>query len=99
MSSPYHIHTVAPESSASWKREGSDEPGHEYLIDLSFDDNPDMADRFPSLEEFGAGKSSPSHLRIETPRPSPILPQNQKHVPKTQIQLTHTPFLIRPNRS
>lgn len=58
MAPEHRIRTVSLASSASWKRIGSDEPGHEYLIDLlSTSDN--MADRFPSLEDFGAGERFP----------------------------------------
>ena len=37
---------------------GSEEEGHEYLIDLYFDNEEQaagMADRFPSINEFDAG--------------------------------------------
>lgn len=44
----------------TFERIGSDEEGHEFLIDLYFDSpeqaNGTMADRFPSLDDFAAGK-------------------------------------------
>lgn len=33
------------------------DPDHDLLIQLKTEDNPTMADRFPSLEEFGEGES------------------------------------------
>lgn len=65
MSSPYksHIRSTSPPSSyPSRKRIGSDEPSHESLIELSpSPSNSTMADRFPSLDDFGAGKPSQPH--------------------------------------
>ena len=58
---PYEVSAILTASPDSWKRVGSDEPGHEYLVGLSSPKSSEMADRFPSLEEFGAGKL-PSHL-------------------------------------
>lgn len=63
------IHALAPEDPGeTFDRVGSDEEGHEFLIDLYFDNEEQangMADRFPSLDDIAAGKllhqSSPLH--------------------------------------
>ena len=59
MTQSFEIHAEAPdEPEGTFDRAGSDEEGHEYLIDLYFDSEEQangMADRFPSLNEFDAG--------------------------------------------
>ncbi len=96
MSSPYkpHIRSTSPPSSyPSRKRIGSDEqPSHEPLIELSpSPSNSTMADRFPSLDDFGAGK--PSH---HTPTMPPIYPSFQFSL--TQSPSSRTDFPPRPHR-
>ena len=66
MTQSFEISAVAPEDPAgTFDRVGSDEEGHEYLIDLYFHDDADnetkatMADRFPSLDDFAAGMTPP----------------------------------------
>ena len=69
------ISAVAPEDP-----DGSDEEGHEYLIDLYFRDDDEeeevednetkatMADRFPSLDDFAAGMTPLfNHCPFESP--------------------------------
>lgn len=64
-SQSFEIHAEAPDNpGGTFDRVGSDEEGHEYLIDLYFDSDEQangMADRFPSLNEFDAGNLLPCH--------------------------------------
>ena len=92
MSSPYklHIRTTSPPSS---KHINFNDPSNDYLIDLS--PSLSMADRFPDLDDFGAGERSVPTLTIP---PCPSL--SLSHLPhpftnpapgtNTNKQLTHT---------
>ena len=62
MTQLFETSAVAPEDpDETSDRVGSDEEGHEYLIDLYFysdeenETKANMADRFPSLDDFAAG--------------------------------------------
>ena len=68
MTHSLEIHAEAPKDpDGTFDRAGSDEEGHEYLIDLYFDDEEQangMADRFPSLNDFDAGNFLHRHLLL-----------------------------------
>ncbi|KAG7007826.1 clathrin light chain [Physcia stellaris] len=64
MTQKIEVQARAPKDpDGTFERVGSDEEGHEYLIDLYFDSpeqaNGTMADRFPSLDDFAAGQTEP----------------------------------------
>ena len=78
MTQLFEMSAVAPEDpDGTFDRVGSDEEGHEYLIDLYFRDDDEeevednetkatMADRFPSLDDFAAGMTPAAHCPFVT---------------------------------
>ena len=77
MAESLEVRAVAPpeDPDETFDRVGSDEEGHEFLIDLYLDRTPEedssaeMADRFPSLDDIAAGTSA---LSFAPPSLAPV---------------------------
>lgn len=98
MTQKIEVQARAPKDpDGTFERVGSDEEGHEFLIDLYFDSpeqaNGTMADRFPSLDDFAAGEllHRPIVLML-----SP-LPPGKSAV--TVVKTANTKLANRPNRT
>lgn len=98
MTQKIEVQARAPKDpDGTFERIGSDEEGHEFLIDLYFDSpeqaNGTMADRFPSLDDFAAGEPLHNPFLLVLSQSPPV--QSAAQV----VKLANTKPANRPNRT